>query len=113
MPTKFKSPYATAFKTAVKKGPPCSIAVNNIAKRRNAPPSAIYSSLFKAGLCHRQKFNGQWVYWAADGKKAPMSQCKNTQWDMWQQFADWCIASGQCSPEQMWNNAGSQQDFMN
>ena len=113
MPTNFKSPYDTAFSTAIKKGTPCSIAVNDTANRRNMTPTTVFNSLFKAGLCFRQKFNGQWVYWAVEGKKSPATNWKNSQFNMWQNFIDWCIASGQCTPEQIWNNTGSQQEFMN
>ncbi len=113
MPSKNTSPYATTFKSAIKRGTPCSVAVNNIATRTKKSPTVIYNSLFKAGLCFRQKFNGQWVYWACDGKKSNATTTKSTQWNMWQCFVDWCIASGHCTPEQLNKHCSSQTQFMN
>ncbi len=113
MPSNSKSPHATSFKSAIKRGTPAGIAVNAIAKRSNKPPSAVFSSLHKAGLCHRQKFNGQWVYWACEAKKSSATAAKSLQLEIWQSFIDWCIASGQCKPEQLARKVSSQQEFMN
>lgn len=113
MPSKNTSPYATTFKSAINRGTPCSVAVNNIATRTKKSPTVVYNSLFKAGLCYRQKFNGQWVYWATNGKKTNATVSKGCQWNMWQNFVDWCIASGWCTPQQLHNHCSSQTEFMN
>lgn len=113
MPSNYKSPFATSFKSAIKRGVPCSVAVNNIANRNNKTPKVVFESLFKAGLCFRQKFNGVWVYWACEGVKTNATNWKSCQTNMWQSFIDWCICSGVCTPEQLKNNCGSQVDFMN
>lgn len=113
MPTNPKSPFATSFKSAIKRGTPCSNAVNIIAKINKKSPKQVFESLFKAGLCFRQKFNGQWIYWSCNvnGKSnsSYRNECNTT---MWQSFIDWCICSGFCTPEQMSKHAGSQKSFM-
>lgn len=113
MPSKNTSPYASTFKSAIKRGTPCSVAVNNIATRTKKSPTVVYNSLYKAGLCFRQKFNGQWIYWATEGKKSNATTSKNSQWNMWQCFVDWCIASGFCTPSQLNKYCSSQTQFMN
>ena len=113
MPSNSKSPHASSFKTAIKHGTPAGVAVNAIAKRSNKRPSAVFTSLHKAGLCHRQKFNGQYVYWACEGKKSNATIAKGLQLEIWQSFIDWCIASGHCKPEQLQKKIASQQEFMN
>jgi hypothetical protein len=94
MPSNFKSPYASSFTSAIKRGTPCSVVVNSIANRTKKTPSVIFNSLFKAGLVDRQKFNGQWVYWPVNGKKTNATVTKNCQHNMWQWFVDWCVAGG-------------------
>ena len=113
MPSSFKSPYATSFKSAVKRGTPCGVAVQNIAKRNSTSTTVVFNSLWKAGVCDRQKFNGKWIYWPCEGGKGKSADWKNCQLNMWQCFVDWCVCSGMCTPEQMTNNCGSQQAFMN
>lgn len=113
MPTTKKSPHATSFNSAIKRGTPAGIAVDAIARRSNTRPGAVFSSLHKAGLCHRQKFNGQWVYWACEGRKSNATVTKSRQSDFWQSFIDWCIAGGHCTPEQLAKKVSSQQEFMN
>ena len=113
MPTNHKSPYASSFKTAVKNGTPCGVAVNSIAKNKGKTPKMVFESLFKAGLCFRQKFNGQFVYWTSEKcKKGTATHRNNCQNNMWQNFIDWCISSGFCTPEQLKNHCGSQKEFM-
>ncbi len=112
MPSQTKSPYSSSFGSAIKRGTPAGIAVNSIAKRVNKAPSVIFSSLYKAGLCERQKFNGQWIYWPTENLKRSATQAKLCQHQMWQSFIDWCLASGQCKPEQLERNIGSQSNFM-
>ncbi len=112
MPSNYKSPYASAFQSAVKRGTPSFVAVQKIATRHNKSPRAIYQSLHKAGLCFRQKFNGQWLYWPCDGRKSSATTSKECQYQIWQHLIDWCIASGHCKPEQLDNQCGSQKDFM-
>jgi len=115
MPTTNKntSPYATSFKSAIKRGTPCFVAVQNIAKRTKKSPNQVFESLFKAGLCFRQKVAGQWVYWPCDWNKTNATNAKTCQNNMWQWFVDWCLCTGVCTPEQLHNHCGSQQDFMN
>jgi hypothetical protein len=112
MPSNFKSPYASSFTSAIKRGTPCSVVVNSIANRTKKTPSVIFNSLFKAGLVDRQKFNGQWVYWPVNGKKTNATTTKNCQHNMWQWFVDWCIAGGWCTPKQFSKHTGSQAEFM-
>ncbi len=112
MPSKSKSPFASSFKSAIKRGTPCFVAVQNIASRCNKKPEAVFNSLFKAGFCNRQKFNGQWIYWACEGTKCNATQTKFCQTQMWQWFVDWCIASGCCTPEQLSKKCSSQKEFM-
>ncbi|MCA9292174.1 MAG: hypothetical protein KDA25_13660 [Phycisphaerales bacterium] len=107
------SPYATSFKSAMKKGTPCMTAINKIAKRCNKTCTSVCNSLYKAGCVNRQKFNGQWVYWAnCPVTKCKASVCNDCQTNMWQCFVDWCIASGCCTPMQLNNCCGSQKAFM-
>ena len=113
MPANSTSPHATSFKSAIKRGTPAGIAVDAIAQRSNTRPGAVFSSLHKAGLCHRQKFNGQWVYWACEGRKSNATVTKSRQSDFWQSFIDWCVASGHCTPDQLAGKISSQQEFMN
>ena len=113
MPTNHKSPYASPFKSAIKRGTPCGVAVNSIAKNKNKTPKMVFESLFKAGLCFRQKFNGQFVYWTSEKCKKGTATVRNEcQHNMWQCFIDWFISSGFCTPEQLKNHCGSQQEFM-
>jgi hypothetical protein len=112
MPSNYKSPFATSFKSAIKRGVPCSTVVENICKRNNKTPKTVFESLFKAGLCYRQKVNGQWIYWPCDGVKTNNTNAKVSQTEMWQNFVDWCITTGCCTPEQMKKNCGSQTVFM-
>lgn len=113
MPTNHKSPYASSFKSAMKHGTPCGVAVNNIAKNSKKSPKMVFESLFKAGLCFRQKFNGQFVYWTSEKCKKGTATVRNEcQHNMWQCFIDWFISSGFCTPEQLKNHCGSQQEFM-
>ena len=112
MPTTFKSPYSTSFKSAVKRGTPCSVAVEKIAKRNNKTTTSVWNSLYKAGVCDRQKFNGKWIYWPAEGGKGNSTNWKPCQTDMWQNFVDWCVCSGTCTPQQLSNNTASQKAFM-
>ena len=113
MPTNHKSPYASSFKSAMKLGTPCGVAVNTIAKNIKKSPKMVFESLFKAGLCFRQKFNGQFVYWTSEKCKKGTATVRNEcQHNMWQCFIDWFISSGFCTPEQLKNHCGSQQEFM-
>jgi hypothetical protein len=112
MPSIHKSPYAPSFRSAIKRGTPASTAVHAIAKRRNTTPSVVFNSLHKAGACHRQKFNGKWIYWPNDDIKTSASNAKSCQTETWQSLIDWCIVSGHCKPQQLKNKCGSQQEFM-
>ena len=109
----YKSPYSSSFKTAVKNGTPAGIVVNNIASRSKTTPAHVFQSLHKAGLCHRQKFNGQWIYWPANwSRNANSTNRNNCQNNMWQSFVDWFISSGLCTPTRLNNSGSSQAEFM-
>jgi hypothetical protein len=107
------SPFATSFKSAINRGTPCFVAVCNIAKRTKKSPNQVFESLFKAGLCFRQKVSGQWIYWPCNWNKTSVTNAKVCQHNMWQSFVDWCLCSGWCTPEQLHNHCGSQQEFFN
>ncbi len=113
MPSNFKSPYATSFNSAVKRGVSFVSAVNSIAKRTSKTPKTVWASLFKAGVVNRQKFNGQWVYWPVNWKRASAGVTKEVQFNNWQCFVEWCIVSGMVNPEKMSKATGSQVEFMN
>lgn len=113
MASTYTSPYAASFKSALKRGTSYNAAVQNIANRKNTTPDKVWLSLFKADLCFRQKFNGQWIYFPCDAGKTNSTNWKNTQFNSWQWFTEWCIASGFATPEQFKKNCGSQKDFMN
>lgn len=108
----FKSPYATSFKSAVRRGTSASVAVANIARRRHSTPVQIFQSLFKADLVQRQKINGHWIYWPVEGHKAPSTVSKQAQWQLWQAYVDWAISSGMATPQQISSSTGSQQQFI-
>ena len=108
---KFQSPFASSFRSAVRRGVPASQAVHGIAQRSRKSETVIFQSLFKADLVWRQKFNSQWIWWAADGRKAQSSQTRSSQFGLWQSFVDWAIASGHVTPEQIQQHSGSQQQF--
>jgi len=112
MPSKYTSPYASSFKSAINRGTSYTFAVNSIAKRWNKTPEFIWQSLYKAGLCYRQKFNGQWIYWPCNVKKGTAKTWKYSQFYMWQWFTEWCFTNGWATPQQFKNHTGSQQDFM-
>jgi hypothetical protein len=106
------SPFATSFKNAVNRGTPFTVAVENIAKKNNKTTDYVWQSLYKAGICYRQKFNGQWVYFPCNVTKCKSQVTKNSQYIIWQQFCEWCLINGFCTPQQLWKHCGSQQDFM-
>jgi hypothetical protein len=113
MPSTYQSPFATSFNSAIRRGTPCHVVVQNIAKRTNKTPKTIFESLYKAGLCYRQKFNGQYIYWPCNGVKGNATNYKSCQVEMWQCFVDWCICNGVCTPEQLQKCCGGQNVFMN
>ncbi|MCI0362424.1 MAG: hypothetical protein L0Y44_05755 [Phycisphaerales bacterium] len=112
MPSKFNSPYASPFKTAVKSGTPCSTVVNNICKRTGKPVSTVVKSLVKAGICFSQKFNGTLVYWPAFPVRGTSNTINTSQTTLWQAFIDWCILNRWCTPSQLKRNATNQKAFM-
>lgn len=109
----YQSPFATPFKSAIKRGTPCVVAVNNIASRKNTTPNKVFESLYKGGLCNRQKFNGQWLYWPVNElvPNVNATNLKDVQYNCWQWFIDWCISNNVVTPDQLSNHKGSQQDF--
>lgn len=113
MPTTFKSPFATSFKSAMNRGTSYTTAVVNIAKKNNTTTTNVWQSLYKAGLCWRQKFNGQWIYFPTSFGKSTSKTWKNAQFECWQWFCEFAIAQGFCTPQSMKNACGSQKDFMN
>lgn len=112
MSTTFTSPFATPFKSALKRGTSYNEAVNNIASRNHKSPQQVWESLFKAGLCFRQKFNGQWIYFPWNAAKTSSTTWKKSQFNAWQWFSEWCLTSGTCTPEQFKNHCGAQKSFM-
>lgn len=112
MSNTYKSPFATAFKAGVNRGTSYNHVVWNIAKRSNKSPEFVWESLFKANLCWRQKFNGQWIYFPCELKKSNATTVKFGQYNMWQWFCEWCLTSGTCTPEQLHKHHGSQKEFM-
>lgn len=112
MPNKnYKSPFATSFKSAVKRGTSYNVAVENIASKNKKTVQFVWESLWKAGLANRQKFNGQWLYWPANVTKANAKTWKHTQWNAWQWFVEWALTTGNVTPEQL-NKLSNQKDFM-
>lgn len=105
-------PFASSFKSAINRGTPCWTAICNIASKCNKTPQAVCQSLFKAELVDRCKFNGQWLYWPCCSYKTTATAAKNCQFNMWQHFVEWCMASGCCTPEQLSNCNSSQKAFM-
>ncbi len=112
MPTKAKSPYAATYRAAVRSGTPTSKAVAAIARTYKTTTTTVYASLYKAGVCNRQKCAGQWVYWPCDGAKTSPRYARYCQAEIWQQVIDWCIATGKYKPQQITNNAANQQKFV-
>lgn len=101
MPSTRKSPFATSFKSFIKKGVPCGQAVSQIAKRSNKNPNTVFQSLWSAGLVNKTKVNGQWVFWAATPVKSSTKNAKVSQGQLWQNFIDWCFVTGNCTPAQI------------
>lgn len=95
------SPFTTSFNSSIQRGIPCGTAVQQISKRTGKSVSVIFQSLWNAGACNRQKVNGQWIYWPVNGKKSTSSYTKQCQVKMWQNFIDWCVASGTCTSKQL------------
>ncbi len=112
MPSHIKSPYATSFNSAIKRGVPAGVAVAAIAKRQNKSQQTIFNSLYRAEICERQKINGQYVYWPANQIRTNATQAKVSQIQLWQNLVDWSIASGNVRPQQLTQHVGSQQEFM-
>ena len=109
----FTSPFSSTFNSAVRRGTPATTAVSNIANRSGKNTNHVFQSLFKAGQIQRQKFNGQWIYWASQGHKARASVTRGIQSDFWQDFVNWSIASGWVTPEQIDQHSDHQQQFSN
>ena len=107
----FKSPFTSSFNTATKRGTPASFAVANIAKRTKKSLAQIFESLYKAGQIHRQRVNGQWVFWPVHGTKANASMTRTVRQSAWQAWVDWAIASGWATPEQISSHTANQQQF--
>jgi len=108
----YTSPFASQFKSAIRRGTPASVAVENIASRQGTTMNQVFQSLFKVGLVFRQKMNGQWIYWPVEGVKAKSTITRTAQWKLWQSFVDWAVASGYATPEQICSGKGSQQEFI-
>ena len=113
MPSNYKSPFASSFKSAVNRGTSYTAAVENIAKRNNTPTTFVWNSLYKANLVWRQKFNGQWIYFPTSWNKGKAASWKNSQFECWQYFCEWFISNGYCTPENLKKHCGSQAEFMN
>jgi hypothetical protein len=109
MPT--NSPFTSQFKSMCKRGTPCSVAIKTIAAKCKKTPTVVMNSLCKAGVCCKQKFNGQWLCFPTFPCKTTASKCKPCQTAMWQCFVDWCCCNGCCTPNQLIKNSGSQSKF--
>ena len=112
MPTKYKSPFTTSFKSAVKRGTPWFTVVENIAQRHKKTTTYVWNSLWKAGVVQRTKFNGQWIYWPNEFKKTNAKNSKQNQYYMWQWFVNWSFSQGWVKPEDFKKWSGSQKHFM-
>lgn len=107
-----QSPFGRSFQSAIGRGTPMTHAVTNIAKRTGKTEHHVYQSLHKGGHIHRQKLNGQWLYWPTHGTKRSASIAKQSQVEVWQAFVEWAIAGGHVTPEQISSHTGSQQQFL-
>ena len=112
MPRTYTSPFASSFNAAIKRGGSYNTAVQNIASRTGKSPEFVWDSLHKAGHCFRQKFNGKYIYFPWNVKKANSTTWKNSQVNSWQWFCEWCLIHGIATPDQFNNHTGSQKDFM-
>ena len=113
MPSTFKSPFATGFKSAVNRGVSYNQAVENLARRSGVTENKVWESLYKAGCCNRQKFNGQWIYFPNFNAKWTATTARSTQFNTWQCFIEWCLTNGICTPTTLSKKCGSQNAFMN
>lgn len=103
--------FGASFRNAVKRGTPATTAVWNIARKHGKTETAIWNWLFNNGFVNRKKVGGSWVYWpnfefngkTNTGGFKPFS---------FQQFINWAIASGYCTPQQV-NQLKTQKDFFN
>lgn len=109
----FNSPFTSSFKSMCKNGTPCWQAICTIAKNWKKTPTFVMNSLCKAGVCGKQKFNGQWICFPTFPCKTTSTKSKKCQTAMWQCFVDWCCCSGFCTPNQLMNHCGSQANFTN
>jgi hypothetical protein len=112
MGKQYKSPYATSFKSAVKRGTPWNVAVENIAKNKKTTVASVWQSLFKGGDAYRFKFNGQWFYFPTQGWKTNAKSWKEDQFWMWQWFINYGVANGWFTPDDIRKHCGSQKEFM-
>src|SRR5262249_4255995 len=95
----------------IKKGMPCGMIVNTISKKTGKNTTVVFKSLTKAGLCKGQKVNGQWIYWPTINTRTNKTNATTCKVTMWQNFADWCISSGTCTPNQFNTKSGSSKTF--
>jgi len=112
MPSTFKSPFATGFKSAVNRGASYNQVVENLARRHGVTVNKVWESLYKAGTCNRQKFNGQWIYFPNFSAKWSAATTRSVQYNTWQCFIEWCLCNGVCTPTTLNNKCGSQAAFM-
>ncbi|MBX3372337.1 MAG: hypothetical protein KF817_00745 [Phycisphaeraceae bacterium] len=112
MPSNYNSPFATPFKSACNRGVSYNAAVLNIANRYGVTVNKVWESLYKSGCCQRQKFNGQWIYFPTTWTKKNLTTSKNAQCSTWQNFIEWCLATGVCTPHTLYNASGTQSAFM-
>jgi len=103
--------FATTFKSAVNRGTPATVAVQNIAKKSRKTEAQVWNALFNDGYVNRKKINGSFVYWPNFQPKTKPSN-KNFKTFGFQQFVNWAIVSGYCTPEQV-ANLKTQKDFFN
>ncbi len=103
-----KSPYATAFQSAIRRGIPAGEAVTAISRRHNKAAQIIFGSLYKAGLVQRRRIDGQWIYWPVQKLARSASAVRLSRARLWQSVIDVCIADGSCGPEQVQAITGDQ-----
>jgi len=102
--------FGSTFKSAVKRGTPASTVVWNIAQKTGKSETFVWNWLFKNGFVNRRKFGSNFIYWPNFDFNAKSNQ--NNKVFSFQQFVNWAIASGYCTPQQI-SGLKSQNDFIN
>ena len=104
--------FGTSFKSAVNRGTPAPVAVQNIvSKTKNATPSKVWNNLLSNDYVQRRKVSGSYIYFSnfKPTKRVSGSNFKN---ETFQTIVNWAIATGYCTPEQV-GALKTQKDFFN